>query len=100
MAALPYVTPGDSAQSSKLVTGNMVHALLASVFATIAVCMLVVGNLLPVQAILMSLVLSVVVAVLCGWRFHARAGGITGDFLGATQQLTDAAILVLLAASV
>jgi adenosylcobinamide-GDP ribazoletransferase len=41
---------------------------------------------------------AVLVATACGWRFHVRAGGITGDFLGATQQLVDAAILVALAA--
>jgi adenosylcobinamide-GDP ribazoletransferase len=62
--------------------------------------LLVAGRLLPVQGILVSLLVSVIVAVLCGWRFHARAGGITGDFLGATQQVTDALILVGLAASV
>jgi adenosylcobinamide-GDP ribazoletransferase len=49
--------------------------------------------------VLLAVGLSAVVAVLCGWRFRARAGGITGDFLGATQQLTDATILVVLAAS-
>jgi adenosylcobinamide-GDP ribazoletransferase len=48
---------------------------------------------------LVAVLLSVIVAVVCGWRFYARAGGLTGDFLGATQQLTDAAILVGLAAS-
>jgi adenosylcobinamide-GDP ribazoletransferase len=99
MAALPYVTPTESARSSQLASGGLTHAILASVFAAIAVCLLVVGRLLPLQAVLVSLIVSVIVAVVCGWRFHARAGGITGDFLGATQQLTDAAILVVLAAS-
>jgi adenosylcobinamide-GDP ribazoletransferase len=99
MAALPYVTPAECACSSKLVSGKMIHAFIASAFAAIAVCLLVLGKLLPLQTILVSLLLSVIVAVLCGWRFHARAGGITGDFLGATQQLTDAVILVGLAAS-
>ena len=30
---------------------------------------------------------------LCGWRFRARAGGVTGDFLGATEQVNEIAIL-------
>jgi adenosylcobinamide-GDP ribazoletransferase len=99
MAALPYVTPAESAHSSKLVNGGLLHAVIASAFASIAVCLLVAGKLLPLQPILVSLLLSAIVAVLCGWRFHVRAGGLTGDFLGATQQLTDATILVALATS-
>jgi adenosylcobinamide-GDP ribazoletransferase len=31
----------------------------------------------------------VAVAVVGGWRFVVRAGGITGDFLGATQQVVE-----------
>lgn len=103
MAALPYVTPAGSARSSQVVGGKTIHAvvvaIIASTFAVLAAGLLVLGKLLPVQAVLVSLVLAVIVAVVCGWRFHARAGGITGDFLGATQQLTDAVILVALAAT-
>jgi adenosylcobinamide-GDP ribazoletransferase len=98
MAALPYVTPTESARSSQLAGSKIVHAVIASVFAAIAMGVLVLGKLLPMQFVLQSLGLSAIVAVLCGWRFHVRAGGITGDFLGATQQLTDATILVGLAA--
>lgn len=100
MAALPYVTPAENARSSQLANIGLAHAVLASTAAALAACLLVVGQLLPVQAVLVSLALSVIVVVLCGWRFHARAGGITGDFLGATQQVTDAVVLVGLAASV
>jgi adenosylcobinamide-GDP ribazoletransferase len=99
MATLPYVTPKESARSSNLVGGKTVHAVVASVFAAAAACLLVFDRFLPLQAVLLAVGLSAVVAVLCGWRFRARAGGITGDFLGATQQLTDATILVVLAAS-
>jgi adenosylcobinamide-GDP ribazoletransferase len=99
MAALPYATPAESARSSQLMGVGMIHAVIATTFAGLAASLLILGKLLPAQAVLMSLVLAVIIAVLCGWRFHARAGGITGDFLGATQQLTDAAILVVLAAS-
>ena len=100
MAALPYVTPAENARSAQFANVGLMHAVLASVFAGIAICLLVAGKLLPVQGVLVSLLLSAIVVVLCGWRFHARAGGITGDFLGATQQVTDALILVGLAASV
>jgi len=99
MAVLPYATPADGARSAQLMGVRMIHAVIASTFAALAVGLLVVGKVLPLQAVLMSVVLAVLVAVVCGWRFHARAGGITGDFLGATQQLTDAAVLVLLAAT-
>jgi adenosylcobinamide-GDP ribazoletransferase len=99
MVALPYVTPAETARSSPLAGIKMFHALVASAFAAVAMGVVVLGKLLPLQAVLLSVLLSVLIAVLCGWRFHARAGGITGDFLGATQQLTDAAILVGLAAS-
>jgi adenosylcobinamide-GDP ribazoletransferase len=99
MAALPYVTPAGSARSLQVVGGRILHAVIASTFAVIAAGLLVLGKLLPVQGVLVSLLLAVIVAVVCGWRFHARAGGITGDFLGASQQLTDAAILVVLATS-
>jgi adenosylcobinamide-GDP ribazoletransferase len=100
MAALPYVTPKENARSIPLVNGGLMQAILASAFAIIAVCLLALGRLLPLQGILVSLLLSVIVAVVCGWRFHVRAGGLTGDFLGATQQVTDALILVGLAATV
>jgi adenosylcobinamide-GDP ribazoletransferase len=99
MAALPYVTPETSSRSLHLANGKPIHALIASLFAVIAIALLVVGKLLPLQSVLVAVLLSVIVAVVCGWRFYARAGGLTGDFLGATQQLTDAAILVGLAAS-
>ncbi|WP_233562420.1 adenosylcobinamide-GDP ribazoletransferase [Sorangium cellulosum] len=36
-------------------------------------------------------------SAICGLRFRARAGGITGDFLGATQQIAECAALLALA---
>ena len=42
------------------------------------------------------LVAGVVCGVICGWRFHRRAGGITGDFLGALQQVSQIAMLAVL----
>ena len=97
MTLLPYVTPAETAYPSRLVCARLIHALLASGFALFAASALVFGNLLPLRGTLFALLASLLVAAVCGWRFHVRAGGLTGDFLGATQQLTDAAILVALA---
>ena len=36
----------------------------------------------------------VLVTAICGWRFRARVGGLTGDFLGATQQVGECALLL------
>lgn len=99
MAALPYATPAKTARSANLVAGKAGHAVIASVFATAVAALLVGHRMLPLRAVLLSVEVSTVLAVVCGWRFHVRAGGLTGDFLGATQQLTDAGILVALAAT-
>jgi adenosylcobinamide-GDP ribazoletransferase len=99
MTALPYVTPSETAYSSKLLAARTVHAAVASTLAVLVAAGLVLGGFLPVRAVLIAVSVSSVLVVLCGWRFHVRAGGLTGDFLGATQQLTDAAILVAIAAS-
>lgn len=37
------------------------------------------------------------VTAIAGYRFVRRAGGITGDFLGATQQLSECTVLLVLA---
>jgi adenosylcobinamide-GDP ribazoletransferase len=99
MAFMPWATRTEIASSSSLVRARPVHALMASGFAFLAAVGLVVEAFLPVRGVLIALAASLVVVALCGWRFHVRTGGLTGDFLGATQQLTDAAILVALAAS-
>ena len=52
------------------------------------------------DALLPGIALAMILApAICGWRFHRRAGGITGDFLGATQQVTQLALLVVFAAA-
>jgi adenosylcobinamide-GDP ribazoletransferase len=99
MAVLPYVSPSETARSEKAVTRNAGQAVVATLFAAITTTGLALGQYLPLPGVLVAMAVAVGLVAVCGWRFHVRAGGITGDFLGATQQLTDAAILVTLAAS-
>ena len=98
MAALPYVTPVESSRSSDLAGKNRIQAVGATLFAVLTAAGLVGLSLVPLRSVLVCGALALVFAVVCGWRFHARAGGLTGDFLGATQQVTDVVILVALAA--
>jgi adenosylcobinamide-GDP ribazoletransferase len=39
----------------------------------------------------------ITISAVSGWRYHRRVGGITGDFLGATEQLGEIAALAVLA---
>jgi adenosylcobinamide-GDP ribazoletransferase len=57
----------------------------------------VMTGALSLAAAATAAAVSVGVAALCGWRFHVRAGGVTGDFLGATQQVGECALLLSLA---
>lgn len=50
------------------------------------------------QEALSPLLITVLTAALAGLFFRRRLGGVTGDCLGATQQLTELAILLTLAA--
>ena len=52
---------------------------------------------LPLRGALAGAVACVVVASVCGYRFHVRAGGITGDFLGATEQVSECTLLLAFA---
>jgi adenosylcobinamide-GDP ribazoletransferase len=98
MASLPYVTPTETARSSDVVRGRRAPAAVATCLA-VAVCAALwfihAVSLFQVGGVFSA---SLVVTGFCGWRFFARAGGITGDFLGATQQITEVVLLVLLAA--
>lgn len=97
MLALPYVT-SDAASRSRLVArAALPQALLASLWPALA--LLVAHHLRVVSAAEAAAMLAGVAAItgLCGLRFRARAGGVTGDFLGAAQQLADCAGLLALA---
>jgi adenosylcobinamide-GDP ribazoletransferase len=93
MAALPYVTTGD-ARSRPLTRGGAAQAVMATALA--AGLLGAVHTALSPVAVLAMVAVSLAAVLLCGWRFHARAGGITGDFLGATQQVSEAGLLLAL----
>jgi adenosylcobinamide-GDP ribazoletransferase len=92
MAALPYVTAASTSRSRPVARGGPAQAIVATVLGGgIAAAM----RVSPLAAVALAAV-SLGAALVCGWRFHVRAGGLTGDFLGATQQVCECALLLTL----
>lgn len=97
MVVMPYVTEDAAAKSRLITRAGAAQGLLATVWPAAAMaCAAAMGGITPLEAVVMTGG-AAALAILCGLRFHARAGGITGDFLGATQQVCECAALLGLA---
>jgi adenosylcobinamide-GDP ribazoletransferase len=96
LATLPYVT-AEGSKSRDLVRGGVPHALVATAWGSV-VLLAAVGACAatPLRAVALVATLACVTA-LAARRYRVRAGGVTGDFLGATEQLGEIASLVVLA---
>jgi adenosylcobinamide-GDP ribazoletransferase len=94
MAALPYVTSLEASRSRPVARGGPAQGLVATLVA--ALISAAAYRSVPLTGALAMAGVSLGAASLCGWRFRARAGGITGDFLGATQQVCECALLLAL----
>ncbi len=124
MVAMPYVS--DAAAKSRQVTrGGVAQGVLATaVGMAVPVALVAAGGAAGAAAVvaagqgagsggwgliagingasaLAAFAAMALSTALCGWRFRARAGGVTGDFLGAAEQVNEIVILfTILAAQV
>ena len=89
MAALPYVS-GSASKSRSVVSGSWLQAGLATVWPVGLLTAAIATGAVGVSGAAWLLAISAAAAVVCGWYFWARVGGVTGDFLGATQQVVEA----------
>jgi adenosylcobinamide-GDP ribazoletransferase len=99
MRALPYVTPESLARSADLVRVSKGAVAVATSLSLAAIAGAVALGVLSWAHAALALLAVGLVALLSGWRFLRRAGGITGDFLGAAQQACEVAVLVTLLAA-
>lgn len=96
MRMLPYVTADGEAKSRLVARAGRAQTFVATFWPTALVAGAVYhGALAPSRALALGIAM-VVVALVCAWRFRARAGGLTGDFLGATEQVGEVALLAVL----
>ena len=95
MVALPYVT-AQRAKSRDVTRAQATQALWATALGGgVLGAGMLLGALRPGGAAA-AVALLVALTLLAGWRFRARVGGVTGDFLGAVEQVGEVAVLAAL----
>lgn len=95
----PYVRPASDLERPSagrpFVAGVTVEHLIASTLVMLLILEVAMGW----QALL-PLIVALVVTAGAGWYFHRRIGGITGDALGAANQIVEVFVYLTLAARV
>jgi adenosylcobinamide-GDP ribazoletransferase len=96
MAVLPYATP-DGAKSRGVSRAGPWQAMVASLWPLLLGAVLVGVHRLECWRLAAAVFTAGVIGATTGWRYMVRAGGVTGDFLGATEQLCELATLAVMA---
>jgi adenosylcobinamide-GDP ribazoletransferase len=93
MTALPYVTPRHAAKSRHAAQAGLPQASVATLWV-----LLVLGGTLAFHQLSPSQVAGIaaagaIVTAACARYYRARLGGVTGDLLGAAEQISECAML-------
>ncbi len=88
MVVLPYATLEGSKSRAVTRAGNA-QALVASGWTLGIAAVLISSRLLDPARVTVAIALSLLLGLLTGLAFRRRVGGVTGDFLGATEQLCE-----------
>jgi adenosylcobinamide-GDP ribazoletransferase len=97
MVTLPYVTEDPVAKSRLVARASWRQGVLATLIVVLVVASLCVAGLGSAREAAVAGAAALAGAAVTGYRFHRRAGGITGDFLGATEQIGECLVLMGLA---
>ena len=93
MVAMPYVS-GAAAKSRQVTGAGAAQGVVATTVGAASAGGMVAGGAIGASAALAAFAVMALFTALCGWRFRMRAGGVTGDFLGAAEQVNEVVILV------
>jgi adenosylcobinamide-GDP ribazoletransferase len=97
MASLPYVTSEQTAKSRDLTRAGVWQALVASAWLVlVSAALVLMASITPARVSVLTAVLAGA-TMLTGFRYWVRVRGITGDFLGATEQICELSALAVLA---
>ena len=93
MVAMPYVS-GAAARNRQVARAGTAQGVLATAIGVAAAGgLMAAGGSINATAPLAAFAAMILATALCGRRFRARAGGVTGDFLGAAEQVNEIVIL-------
>ncbi len=97
MARLPYVTALAEAKSAAVARARLTQALVATAWLGASAALAIALGCATAGRLAVLVLAMALTTLVTGWRYRRRAGGITGDFLGATEQLGEIAALAVLA---
>lgn len=95
MVLLPYATARDG-KSRDVTRAGATQAAVATLYPAVAGGLLSWSGALPLDVLVRTSLIGTAVGGVTVLRYRARVGGITGDFLGATEQLCEVAALASL----
>lgn len=94
MATLPYVTPPTTARSTAVAGAGQVQMLFATALSLFVVAGLAgARSITAAGAVTALLGVAAATGLLAHW-FRKRAAGVTGDFLGMTEQICECVTLL------
>jgi adenosylcobinamide-GDP ribazoletransferase len=95
MVVMRYATSDAHSKSRQMTRAGIAQGALASAWPLLALIAAVVAGHLPLANAMWIGAGALGLAAWLGWRFLQRVGGVTGDFLGATQQLCAITALLI-----
>lgn len=96
LVMLPYATSDEASRSRDVARAKPSQAIVATAWAAAALVIAAVLSRSPSRLVFVAVACAVIVAITT-FRYHRRLAGVTGDFLGATEQLCELGTLLVLA---
>jgi adenosylcobinamide-GDP ribazoletransferase len=93
LVTLDYVTPEPTAKGRSFSRLTRLQAILAATSAIAIAVGLIAATALPIRVVASGFGAVGLATVCCAAVFRRRAGGVTGDFLGAAEQVAECAVL-------
>jgi len=97
MALMPYVTPSGQSRSAAVAQARLPQAVVATGWALAITSVLVSCRVLPLGRALALVGATASAAVITAGIYRRRLGGVTGDFLGTTEQVGELGALMVMA---
>jgi adenosylcobinamide-GDP ribazoletransferase len=97
IATMRYVTAPEHGRSRGVMSAGLIQAAGATIGVSAIAAACCYAEVLPPSRLAGIVAVCVAVTAVTRWRYLRRLGGITGDFLGATEQLCELAAFAVLA---